>query len=207
LADFLTRHGAGYKYIRAVPKDLRLVAGKRFWTRYIGSVTHQAAKAKALLHAAEHQRLIDGLKTLSPSERDAIVRVGGLDAWRLANEYDERTIPFIKLGTVVEPDEDMPEEMQAQDALSAVQARRQLTQIEAASATGRKIERKLNGKTGTLLKLVDLWEKVRPSRSDKAKERVRLYVSRFVDEIGDIEPKSVVANTSLRSAIPSSGKA
>ncbi len=186
------RHGAGYKYIRAVPKDLRTVAGKRFWTRYIGSTSHEQAKAKALLYAAEDQRLIDRLKGLPSVERDAIAGSGGLDVWRRQNANRERTIPFLKLGASLEPDSDMPDEMQASDALSAFQARRALQQVETESAFVQKIERKLVGETqGALQKLVDLWEEVRPSRSDKVKERVRLYVSRFIDVVGNIEPKDV----------------
>lgn len=191
MAHFLMRHGGGYKYIRAVPKALRAVAGKRFWTRYIGSLPHEEAKAKALVFAADDQRLIDRLKLLAPSERDAIARVGGLDAWRSEHERNGHAVPFLELAAAIEPDDDMPDEMQARDALLAVQSRRQLQQLEAASATVRKIERKLSGTVGALHKLVDLWEEVRPSRSDKVKERVRLYVSRFIEEVGDIEPKDV----------------
>lgn len=186
------RHGSGYKYIRAVPKDLRPVAGKRYWTRYIGTVPHEEAKAKALLLAADDQRLIGRLKSLAPADRDAIVRVGGLDAWRLAQARSEAVVPFLELATNIEPDDEMPEALQAVDALAVVQARRQLRHIEAASVSARKIEQKLSGDgQGALLKLVDLWEMVRPSRSDKVRERVRLYVSRLIDEVGDIAPKDV----------------
>ena len=82
MADFLMRHGSGYKYVRAVPKALHDVAGQQFWTRYIGAVPHEEAKARALFHTASDQQTIDGLRRLSADERDALSAAGGLKAWR-----------------------------------------------------------------------------------------------------------------------------
>ena len=191
MADFLMRHGSGYKYVRAVPKDLRDVAGQSFWTRYIGAVPHEEAKARALLHAARDQQIIDGLKRLLPSERNAIAEAGGVNAWRKAHAFDAPSVPWLQLGASLEPDPEQPDPMQAQDALFAVYARRELARIEEATATVRKITRKLNGQGGSLLALVDLHEKVAAPRSYKTGEKARLYVRRFIDVIGDMTPQDV----------------
>ena len=120
------RHGSGYKYVRAVPKSLHDVAGQQFWTRYIGAVPHEEAKARALFHAASDQQTIDGLRRLSAEERDALTAAGGLKAWRKGQSephpLDALALNVLRHAADIEPDPDQPDDMQAQDALAAARA-------------------------------------------------------------------------------------
>ena len=196
MADFLMRHGNGYKYVRAVPKCLHDVAGQQFWTRYIGAVPHEAAKAKALLHAARNQQTIDGLKRLSPDERETLIAAGGLKAWRKGqpepHPLDALVANVLRHTADIEPDLDQPDDMQAADALLAVNARRELKRIEADAAIVRKITAKLTRKGGaSLLALVDLHEKTAEPRSYKTTEKARLYIGRFIDVVGDMHAADV----------------
>ena len=136
MADFLMRHGSGYKYVRAVPKALHDVAGQQFWTRYIGAVPHEEAKARALFHAAADQQVIDGLKRLSPSERDNLIGAGGFKKWREGqsepDQIDKFRMVTLRMAADIEPDPEQPDDWQAKDALFAVNAKRELKRIEAA---------------------------------------------------------------------------
>ncbi len=204
MADFLMRHGSGYKYVRAVPKALHDVAGQRFWTRYIGAVPHEEAKAKALLHAARDQQTIDGLRRLSAEERDALTAAGGLKAWRKGqpepHPLDALALNVLRHAADIEPDPDQPDDMQAQDALLAVNARRELKQKDADAAIVRKLTTKLTRKGGaSLLTLVDLHEKdAAEPPSYKTTEKARLCVRRFIDIVGDIPPADVTRDHVLK---------
>lgn len=50
---YLVRHGAGFKYCRAVPKDLQPIEKKQAWVKYLGSVSR--AEAETLAHALAHE--------------------------------------------------------------------------------------------------------------------------------------------------------
>ena len=84
--------------------------------------------------------------------------------------------------------------MQDVDILAAARARRALAAIQERKAQVARVDRTLKGE-GTpevaLLSLVSLWEKVRPQRTYKSAEKSRLYVERFVEVVGDIEPTDV----------------
>ena len=196
------RHGSGFKYVRAVPKALHDVAGQQFWTRYIGTVPHEEAKAKALLHAARDQLVIDGLKRLSPSERETLRAAGGLKKWREGqpepDQIDKFRLVTLRMAADIEPDLDQPDDMQAADALLAVNARRELKRIEADAAIVRKITTKLTRKGASLLALVDLHQKLAEPRSYKTTEKARLYVGRFIDVVGDMHAADVTRDHVLK---------
>ena len=203
MADFLMRHGSGYKYVRAVPKALHDVAGQQFWTRYIGAVPHEEAKARALFHAASDQQTIDGLRRLSADERDALTAAGGLKAWRKGqpepHPLDALALNVLRHAADIEPDPDQPDAMQAKDALLAVKARRELKQKEADAAIVRKLTSKLTRKGGaSLLALVDLHEKTAAPRSYKTTEKARLYLRRFIDVVGDMAATDVTREHVLK---------
>jgi hypothetical protein len=37
--SYVTKHGAGYRYQRAVPEELQPIVGRKAWTKYLGAVT------------------------------------------------------------------------------------------------------------------------------------------------------------------------
>jgi integrase len=89
VADYLQLDGKKYKYIRGIPKDLQAVlGGKKFWTAYIGTMPHAAALAKARVIAIEHDKLIEGLWSLTKEQRAEIARTvvytGGGDRSKLS---------------------------------------------------------------------------------------------------------------------------
>ena len=203
MADFLMRHGSGYKYVRAVPKALHDVAGQQFWTRYIGAVPHEEAKARALFHAAADQQVIDGLKRLSPSERDNLIAAGGFKKWREGqsepDQIDKFRMVTLRMVADIEPDPEQPDDWQAKDALFAVNAKRELKRIEADAAIVRKLTTKLTRKGGaSLLALVDLHEKTAAPRSYKTTEKARLYLRRFIDVVGDMAATDVTREHVLK---------
>lgn len=51
--SYIVRHRAGFKYCRAVPKDLQPVEKKQAWVKYLGPVS--LAVAETMAHALAHQ--------------------------------------------------------------------------------------------------------------------------------------------------------
>lgn len=90
MADYLQLDGKKYKYIRGVPLELRdALGGKKFWTAYIGTMPHAAALAKARVIAIEHDKLIEGLRSLTEEQRAEIASTvvytgGGVDRSKLS---------------------------------------------------------------------------------------------------------------------------
>ena len=74
-----------------------------------------------------------------------------------------------------------------------MQAQQSLKRIRVEAARARKVAAKLDGRAdgAELLALVDLWHKVKRPRSDKAVEKTQLYVRRFIEIVGDLEPQQV----------------
>ncbi len=57
---YLVPHGRGFKYLRAIPKDLQAIEQKQAWVKYLGPVSR--AEAETLAHALAHQhgrRILD----------------------------------------------------------------------------------------------------------------------------------------------------
>ena len=102
--------------------------------------------------------------------------------------------PLFEMAARMTPDPDMPDHMQDDDILTAARARRKLVAIEEEKTRVARIERTLKGEAApepALLSLVAVWEKARPQRNAKSAEKSRLYVTRFVEVVGDIDPQAV----------------
>ncbi len=54
--------GRGFKYCRAVPKDLQPIEGKQAWVKYLGPVSRAVAETMAHALAYEHGRRILALR-------------------------------------------------------------------------------------------------------------------------------------------------
>ena len=101
MADYLTydRGKKRWKYIRGVPSDLRsALGGKKFWTQHIGSVPHSAAAARARELAADHDKIIEALRKLSPEHRaeiaGTVVYMGGSPRDKLPDAARDKLSKF-----------------------------------------------------------------------------------------------------------------
>ena len=59
---YIVPHGRGFKYCRAVPKDLQPIEGKQAWVKYLGPVSRAVAETMAHALAYEHGRRILALR-------------------------------------------------------------------------------------------------------------------------------------------------
>ena len=59
---YLVPHRTGFKYCRAVPKDLQPTEGKQAWVKYLGPVSRAVAETMAHALAYEHGRRILALR-------------------------------------------------------------------------------------------------------------------------------------------------
>ena len=55
---YLVPHGRGFKYLRAIPKDLQAVEQKQAWVKYLGPVSRPVAETMVHALAHEHGRRI-----------------------------------------------------------------------------------------------------------------------------------------------------
>ena len=68
-----------YRYVRAVPRPLRDLAGRTNWVRYFGvNYSRAAVEAECAKLDAEHDAEIRRMAALSPDERAAVHAAGGL---------------------------------------------------------------------------------------------------------------------------------
>ena len=59
---YLVPHRTGFKYCRAVPKDLQSIEGKQAWVKYLGPVSRAVAETMAHALAYDHGRRILALR-------------------------------------------------------------------------------------------------------------------------------------------------
>ena len=59
---YIVPHGRGFKYCRAVPKDLQPIEQKQAWVKYLGPVSRAVAETMAHALAYEHGRRILALR-------------------------------------------------------------------------------------------------------------------------------------------------
>lgn len=167
--SYIVPHGSGFKYLRAIPKDLQpLEKNKQAWVKYLGPVSRTEAATLAHGLAHEHGKRIFVLRALSPVERAAAIAAGGFDSWRgLAHAAD---LPAAQIADAV-----------SFDANRAVpgQEREPGTPLAAQMAVG-------SSASLSLLALVELWETVRSPRSPIGRAKVGLCVRRFIDLVGNL---------------------
>ena len=65
---YLVPHGRGFKYLRAVPKDLQPVEQKKAWVKYLGAVSRPVAETMAHALAHEHGKRILAFRESSPGQ-------------------------------------------------------------------------------------------------------------------------------------------
>lgn len=192
-------HAGGFRYRRAVPAAIQDLVGRKVWLHKFGKVTPIEAAARAMELTARHQRQIAVLKSLTDAERREIVVAGGLDAWVEQSNYNTKMLPFIEgAAGIGMPDSALSdpqadEDTQDRQTLEVIKSRRVYERVKGEIDRARAFRKRIEGdKDGAvLLGLVDVWEKVKPPRSYKTAEKARLYVARFVDIVGDLQPREV----------------
>ena len=73
---YLVPHGRGFKYLRAIPKDLQAVEQKKAWVKYLGAVSRAEAETLAHALAHEHGRRILTFRG-SPSSQPRVSKLAG----------------------------------------------------------------------------------------------------------------------------------
>ena len=85
--SYLTQHGAGWKYRRRLPDELRLLLSGtkgqpiQFIVRHLGAMPSAEAAKQARDFAANDDRMFDRLRALTPSERVAVIAAKGWDGY------------------------------------------------------------------------------------------------------------------------------
>ena len=59
---YIVTHGRGFKYLRAVPKDLQAIEHKQAWVKCLGVINRREAETLAHALAYEHERRIETLR-------------------------------------------------------------------------------------------------------------------------------------------------
>ena len=199
MPTYLMPHGSGWKYLRAIPKDLRALIGKRNATRYLGTLSHSEASIRARSQAVTHDELFSLLRALPQRQKDEIVNAGGLSAWKKQVATDSIPLVFLKAAAHIGRGDLFQEE-----ADDATRARQVLSTLEARSADELAekshkpklellyaLEPTARPKTRHLESLLEAYEREKPSMSQKTKDRTKLYLQRFVEIVGDRRPAEV----------------
>lgn len=166
--SYIVRHGRGFKFVRAIPKELQPLEGKKAYVVWLGVIDRSDAETRAHDLAAEFGRRMKRLEALPQADRKALVSDGG--------------IPGVSLLAAAVRD------LEHTNSTHARGVARSIARIE----HGQKLVKRVDGApTGALMSLVDLWEKVRCPRSYKSGEKTRLYMRRFIEVVGDLMPLGV----------------
>lgn len=201
----IVSHGTGWKYRRSIPKDLRAAFGnKTAWVKPLGK-DHAVAQVAAHVEDAKNGALIQRWRALEDEERALIIASGGIEVFRSHGVPEDPGLPFVRAvaslemptgDDVVPPgaelEDHVSEDELAHATLTIVQARQHMAREAEKQENARKLAVRLDGNPGgSLLALVDLWERVRRPRSYKAAQKTRLFMMRFIDIVGDVEPRQL----------------
>ena len=59
---YIVAHGRGFKYLRAVPRDLQAIEHRQAWVKCLGVINRREAETLAHALAYEHERRIEALR-------------------------------------------------------------------------------------------------------------------------------------------------
>lgn len=85
---YLVPHGRGFKYIRAVPKDLQPLEKRKAWVKYLGPVSRAVAETLAHALAHEHGRRILEVRGYPSVATPSEVMRAAATASRVSRERD-----------------------------------------------------------------------------------------------------------------------
>lgn len=194
LKNYLGRHGRGWRYRRAIPRDLHTAyGGQSVWTRYLGNVGQDEAERLARALAVEHDNQIVALKALTPAERAEVIRHRALNdpaAWKQYLDGTEIGAIFVDASGAMEIDTDA--DGAGQDALEIIKRRQTAARMRDEVVIGRKTLRKLSGSGQAMATLLDTWQRKVKPRNAQTVKKYGLYLRRFAASVGDdIEPRDV----------------
>lgn len=188
----LVRHGNAWKYRRGVPRDLQGLIGKTAWVKYLGDIDRAAAQIAAHTEDARNGALIKQLRTLSADERAEIADTGGLEKFKAFAASGHKSPRIEWLEKVLQAELPSSDKISPGLALMILDAQQTVARNRAKAQKVRGVAAKLNGGgEPALMALIELWYRVKRPRSDKAVEKTRLYVRRFVEIVGDVAPEKV----------------
>jgi hypothetical protein len=75
---YVVPHHGGLKYVRAIPKDVQPLEGRKVWTAYLKGLSLADAKTRALELAAEHDKRAKALRGLPEADKKMLISKGGL---------------------------------------------------------------------------------------------------------------------------------
>lgn len=179
---YLVPHHGGLKYVRAIPKDVQQLEGRKVWTAYLGKISSDDAKTRALELAAEHDKRAKVLRNLPETDKRLLRSKGGLARCEVDAGQADYLSALLWCHTVGKPADAMTKQKQV------------IASLAETHAPVRNIVAKINGKPSVtpprLFDLVTLHEKVN-RLTPKTAERERTYVARFVESAGDLSPQDV----------------
>ncbi len=95
-------------------------------------------------------------------------------------------------------DNDTPDSMRLEAMDLAREWREEGIRLRVEGDKNLRIARKLAGGTASIFALVELWQHVTKPRAQKSIDKANLYVRRFVELVGDIEPAAVTRQHAAR---------
>ncbi len=197
--NHLSRQGNGWRFVRAVPRDLQALERKKTWTKYLGVVSSSAAEIEARKLASHYDARIAKLRKLSKADSSTVADAGGLEAFAKETRAIEERYAFEVTAVELMPITTNVEYAAgvAQYLLDAAEWT-DAANVSAASIPPRK---RILADTGTISKLaalVDVYVAENKPRNPKTVQKAHLYVRRFVSACGDIEVKAVTRSDALK---------
>lgn len=195
---YLAKHRKdGWRYRRAVPRDLLAAVGKAEWSAYLGQTAKAAAEGRARAMAVRHDGLIARLRALPAAERKKILSMGGIDG--AASFVDGTDVGLIFIDHLASKPLRSNDPYRAGSALVKLEAQDEAAQMRDDAAPVRQLLAKIDtpAGTGSLETLIDLWVENTPSLAASSIEKTKLYTKRFVAVVGDLDPKSVTRQQAL----------
>ena len=194
----IERHGNGWRFRRSAPARFHKALGRTAWIVDLGDVTQAEAERQGAAINLEVIRERAALKAMAPAQLAELEAAGGRTKWRervkkmLADDRIDGS--FFSVAAAMEPDEEQPDEWQAETMVSVLQSRRELEAIAARKDHVDEMERTLAGagpREPKMFVLVRQYEHDRPDIGAKSRYRTRKCVERFVECVGDIAPAAV----------------
>lgn len=215
--DYVSYKGHSARYFRWIPVEYRVLEGRTAWFVPLGRLNRSEAQKLARPIAVEHDDRLAAYKRLSAAERAEIVAAGGYERWRQNVTIGEAIgLPlarFVANEVMRVTDTDAfhaePLDVQANVALEAIQVKREADALEAKLAAARQTEARVRGKNlpNGLMSLVDLHVAEHPTLKPKVVQKMRLYMQRLIDHVGDRAPRNLTREhvVSFRDALEARG--
>jgi integrase len=211
----VSEHRIGWRYKRAVPRDLQGVAGCKEWSEYLGR-NPDAARIRARALASRDDVRIAQWRTLTLEDRKALANAGGIEAvagraplWQDYATHARAMVEIldnVSLGTALAPASDMTAEDIARQrqllgsrtigegelAVAFQRARLDAKGAEARVSHTTALLQRAGVKRGCLDDLVETWKRVSNPRSENTVAKMRLYAGRFLKSAGTFsDPRKI----------------